>query len=75
MKKLFVQILLGATLVGCVTSPTGRSQLMLISPESAIVESAKAYASTMGELDKSSKLLTDKAWVKRISDITGRLVT
>ena len=75
MKKLLIQMLLGATLVGCVTSPTGRSQLMLISPESAIVESAKAYASTVGELDKQSKLITDKAWVKRISDITGRLVT
>lgn len=75
MKKLLIQILLGATLTGCVTSPTGRSQLMLMSPESAIVESAKAYASTVGELDKQSKLITDKAWVKRISDITGRLVT
>ena len=75
MKKLIGLTLLSAAIAGCATSPTGRNQFMLVSPQSAIVESEKAYASTMVELDKESKLITDPAWVKRISTITGRLVT
>ena len=63
------------TITACATSPTGRSQLMLISPESAIVESQKAYISTMTELDQQQKLVTDPAMVRRVRTITGRLVT
>lgn len=48
---------------------------MLISPESAIVESKKAYISTVEELDDKQKLVTDAKVVKRIQTITGRLVT
>jgi len=48
---------------------------MIVSPDSAIVESQKAYASTVGELDQNNQLVTDPAWVKRIETITGRLVT
>ena len=43
--------LLAGILAACATSPTGRSQLMLVSPESAIVESRKAYISTVRQLD------------------------
>lgn len=75
IKRLLSLSLLGVILTGCATSPTGRSQLMIVSPESAIVESEKAYASTVGELSQNKQLMTDKAWVTRISDITGRLVT
>ena len=75
MKKLLGLTLLSAAIAGCATSPTGRTQFMLVSPQSAIVESEKAYASTMTELDSESKLITDPAWVKRISTITGRLIT
>lgn len=75
MKKFIGLTLLSAAIVGCATTPTGRSQLMLVSPNSAIVESKKAYASTVGQLDSESKLVTDPTWVKRISTITGRLVT
>ena len=57
------------------SSPTGRSQLMIVSPQSAIVESEKAYISTMGELDTNKKLLTDPAWVDRIRNISGRLIS
>jgi len=75
MKTLvFVTVLLGV-LAGCATSPTGRSQLMLVSPESAIVESKKAYMSTVGELGKNDKLSNDPALAKRVATITGRLVT
>ena len=50
--RLLLLILICGVFYGCATSPTGRSQLMLVSPESAIVESKKAYISTVGELGK-----------------------
>jgi len=64
-----------ALLAACATSPTGRNQLMLISPEAAIVESRKAYLSTMGELNANDKLLDDPLVADRVATITGRLVT
>jgi predicted Zn-dependent protease len=48
---------------------------MLVSPESAIVESKKAYLSTVSELDKENKLVDDPKMVDRVATITGRLVT
>jgi predicted Zn-dependent protease len=62
-------------LASCATSPTGRSQLMLISPEAAIVESRKAYLSTVGQLDEQNKLVDDPLMADRVATITGRLVT
>ena len=56
MKKLLLTLLALSLLPACATSPTGRSQLMLISPEAAIVESKKAYLSTVDQLDKEKKL-------------------
>ena len=77
MKALILTGVLAATLFfgGCATSPTGRSQMMLVSPESAIVQSKRAYLDTVGELDKQDKLVSDPATVKRVRTITGRLVT
>lgn len=75
MKKILLALFVLALLPACATSPTGRSQLMLVSPESAIVESEKAYLSTVGELDKEDKLVNDPALSKRVATITGRLVT
>ncbi len=62
------------TLAGCATSPTGRSQLLLISPQSAIVESRKAYVTTVRQLDAENKLLDDPLLADRVQVITGRLV-
>lgn len=64
-----------ALITACSTSPTGRNQLMLISPESAIVQSKQAYLSTMGELDKENKLVDDPLMADRVATITGRLIT
>jgi predicted Zn-dependent protease len=64
-----------AVLGACTTSPTGRSQLMLISPESAIVQSKAAYLSTVDELGKEDKLIDDPLVADRVATITGRLVT
>lgn len=73
LKPLCVSSIL--ILSACATSPTGRNQLMLVSPESAIVESEKAYMATTGQLASEQKLVTDPKVVKRIQTITGRLVT
>ena len=75
MNKILLLILACSLLPACTTSPTGRSQLMLVSPESAIVESKKAYLSTVSELDKEHKLVDDPAMADRVATITGRLVT
>ncbi|RLA43399.1 MAG: M48 family peptidase [Gammaproteobacteria bacterium] len=75
MKRLLLLILVFSLLPACATSPTGRSQLMLISPESAIVQSKKAYLSTVDELNKQDKLVDDPKMVDRVATITGRLVT
>lgn len=75
MKKLLLLVCAIALLPACATSPTGRSQLMLISPESAIVESKKAYLSTVSDLDKQNKLVDDPRMAERVATITGRLVS
>ncbi|EED36128.1 peptidase M48, Ste24p [Luminiphilus syltensis NOR5-1B] len=74
-QRIIALALFIATLMGCSTSPTGRSQLMLISPEAAIVQSEAAYLSTVGELAKDAKLVDDPAMVDRVARITGRVVT
>ncbi|KZX57149.1 peptidase M48 Ste24p [Halioglobus sp. HI00S01] len=74
MKKLLLATLALPLLAGCATSPTGRSQLMLISPESAIVESKKAYLTTVNQLDQQNKLVDDPKVMDRVATITGRLV-
>lgn len=61
-------------MTACTTSPTGRKQLMLISPNAAIVESKKAYASTVNQLSNDNKLVTDPRRLKRLQNITGKLV-
>lgn len=73
MKKLLILILLFA-LSACGTSPTGRSQLMLISPEQAIESSREAYVQTLKPLDKEGKIDSDIVVSRRIQQITGRLI-
>lgn len=48
---------------------------MLISPEAAILESRKAYLSTVAQLDEEDKLVDDPRLADRVATITGRLVT
>jgi predicted Zn-dependent protease len=75
MKKILLIVLSICVISACTTSPTGRRQLMLISPESAIVESKKAYLSTVDELGKEKKLLDDPRLEDKVRTVTGRLVT
>jgi predicted Zn-dependent protease len=72
---LACSLLSAVILIGCATSPTGRSQFMLISPEAAIVESKQAYLSTVGQLNANNKLLNDPLMADRVATITGRVVT
>ena len=74
MKKLPLLLLL--TLVtACVTSPTGRKQFLLVSPESAIANSQRAYASTVRSLNDEDQLLDDRRLARKVAEITGRVVT
>lgn len=75
MKKLLLLLLASSIITACATSPTGRRQLMLISPDAAIVQSKQAYLSTVSELDKENKLIDDPKLADRVATITGRLVT
>ncbi len=63
-----------AALAACTTSPTGRSQFLLISPDAAIAESRVAYISTVRQLQQRDKLLDDPVLAERLRNITGRLV-
>lgn len=63
------------TLVGCATSPTGRTQFILISPDAAIIESETAYLDTVRQLEDDDKLVNDPLSVARVARITGRLVS
>ena len=71
---LFVPLLLAFMQAGCTTSPTGRSQLLIISEESAISQSAQAYAQTMNEYAQKGQLSKDQALIGRVNEITGRLI-
>ena len=62
-------------LLSCATSPTGRSQFILISPDAAIVESETAYLDTVRQLDEEDKLVSDPLTVARVARITGQLVS
>lgn len=76
MRKYYTGlVLLMLTLLGaCATSPTGRTQLMLVSEQQAISASREAYFKTMGPLKKEGRLNNDPRTRERVEGITGRLV-
>jgi len=74
MKKAILTAFLTIVLVACATSPTGRRQLMLVSPDQAIDASRTAYLQQMAEFDEKGLLSTDAALIQRVQRITGRLV-
>ena len=63
-----------AALAGCATSPTGRTQLMVIPPDAAILESRVAYLSTVRQLARENRLLHDPWLAERVQFVTGRVV-
>ena len=72
--RIAIGLVFVAVLSGCVTSPTGRSQFLLISPDAAIAESRVAYLATVRQLEEEDKLLDDPLLAERVEEITGRLV-
>ena len=62
-------------LSACSTNPlTGRSQLMIVSEEMAVRESAAAYTQMMGGLAKKKQIDADGARVEKVRAITERLI-
>ena len=78
MNKSFRQVslllLLASLIMACATSPTGRSQLMLVSEEQAISASKQAYVEMLQPLEKQGKLDNDPAMTNRVQTITNRLI-
>jgi Zn-dependent protease with chaperone function len=60
---------------GCATNTiTGRSQLMLMSEESAIQGAVSAYSSMIGEFSKKQRIEVASPRVARVREITNRLI-
>jgi predicted Zn-dependent protease len=62
-------------LASCSTSPTGRNQLMLVSPQQAISASQEAYIKTLQPLDDKGKIDNYPEVTQRVKLITGRLIS
>jgi predicted Zn-dependent protease len=75
VQKLCLLLITATLVVACATSPTGRRQLMLVSPEAAIVQSRTAYLNTVSELGEADKLADDPRLASRVATITGRVVS
>jgi predicted Zn-dependent protease len=68
-------LIAAAALAGCSTNPiTGRSQLMIVSEDTANTQSAAAYTQMMGELGKKRQIETDTPRVQKVREITDRLI-
>ncbi|MCW9089083.1 MAG: M48 family metallopeptidase [Gammaproteobacteria bacterium] len=72
--RLLFIVPLALLLSACATSPTGRTQLMLVSEGEAISYSKQAYIETVAQLDQKGKLVTDTAVTGRVDRITRDLV-
>jgi Zn-dependent protease with chaperone function len=60
---------------GCATnSITGRSQLMLVSEDTAVKGAVSAYSNMMGQFSKKDQVETGTPRVARVREITNRLV-
>jgi len=60
--------------VACATSPTGRSQLLIVPESMAIAASRQAYTEQLAPLARAGKLDTDGRLVAQVERITSRLV-
>jgi predicted Zn-dependent protease len=70
----FVPVVAAVAATACVTSPTGRRQLALVSEGTAISASQEAYVAQLTELRREGKIETDARVNGRIDGITERLV-
>jgi Zn-dependent protease with chaperone function len=74
--KIWLALLaLCVVLAGCATNPmTGRTQLKIVSADSAISQSASYYSGMMKDLRRQDKVLADDPRVDRVRAITNRLI-
>ena len=73
--KIFLSIMLPALLVACATSPTGRSQFLIVSEEQAINSSKTAYVEMLKPYEDKGKLDSDPELNLRVRRITGRIIS
>jgi predicted Zn-dependent protease len=73
-KPIFLCIVACALLAGCATSPTGRTQLLIISEQSAIAASKQAYTAMLTPLAQQNRINTDKGLNQRVRRIADRVV-
>ncbi len=74
LTRFAIVLVAAALLAACATSPTGRRQLMLVSPEEAVNASKQAYVQMLAPLEKAGKIDSDPALTARVQRITDRLV-
>ena len=75
VNQFLLYLFLASMTVACATSPTGRTQLMLVSEQQAITASKQAYVEMLQPLEKQGKVDSDPAVTKRVQTITNRLIT
>lgn len=75
MKRKYIAILLCVLIItACATSITGRRQLMIVSEDSAIAASKKAYVEMLRPYAEKGEIDNDPVLKNRVYKITGRLI-
>ncbi len=75
MKNILAIVVVAVFVTGCQSNPvTGRSQLMLISEDTAIAQSAEAYSAMVKPLAEKGKVNSDPKVLARVETITSRIV-
>ena len=75
IRSFTVAVVLATAVLGCTTNPiSGREQLLLVSEGAAIADSAQAYQSLVGKLEKDGKLSHDAKLIARVERITDLLI-
>jgi predicted Zn-dependent protease len=74
LRRILVIPIWAILIAACATSPTGRSQLMLVSEETAIAASKQAYVEMLKPYAEKGKLDNDPILKERAYRITGRLI-
>ncbi len=73
-RSLISLVVAAVFLAACATSPTGRSQLMLVSPDQATKASATAYPEKLKEYAEAGKLNNHPRLLARVKSIAARLI-
>jgi predicted Zn-dependent protease len=75
MRNTVAALAVALLVAACATNQiTGRNQLMLVSENTAISSSYTAYAQMMGGLGKKKQIEADSERVKKVREITDRLI-